>query len=41
MDRDLLYNIMLQSDINDITALSLINNKAQSIIHDKVFWYDQ
>lgn len=41
MNYDLLYNIMLQSNINDIKALSLISIDAQNINKTPQFWHDK
>ena len=37
---DLLYNIMLQSDVNDIKNLT-VNQDAYNISHLKQFWHDK
>ncbi len=41
MNHDVLYNILLHSDINDINKLSLINSDAELIIKTPQFWHDK
>ena len=41
MDRDLLYNILLQSDINNINKLLSVSTMVQNIVTEPQFWWDK
>lgn len=41
LHQDLLYNILLQSDVETINALCKTNTKAHQLCNDKQFWIDK
>ena len=39
--QDLLYNILLQSDVKTLNTLCKTNTKAHQLCNDKQFWMDK